>query len=125
MNIKEFSKVSGISAHTLRYYEKIGIFQEVRRNASGHRDFTENDILWAEFINRLKETGMPLEQIKQYAVLRKQGETTANARMNLLQDHANALKRKISEEKKHLRKINEKIKYYDKIISDKIPLDLE
>lgn len=125
MNIKEFSKISGISAHTLRYYEKIGIFQEVNRNDSGHRDFTENDILWAEFINRLKETGMPLEQIKQYAVLRKQGESTVHDRMNLLKNHANALKKRISEEKQHLNKIIEKIKYYEKIIADKIPLDLE
>lgn len=125
MNIKEFSKISGISAHTLRYYEKIGIFQEINRNYSGHRVFSENDILWAEFINRLKETGMPLEQIKKYAVLRKQGEHTAEARMKLLINHATALKKKISDEKQHLNKINEKIKYYEKILISEIPLDLE
>jgi DNA-binding transcriptional MerR regulator len=125
MNIKEFSKISGISAYTLRYYEKIGIFQEISRNDSGHRDFSENDILWAEFINRLKETGMPLEQIKKYAVLRKQGEHTAGARMKLLINHATALKKKISEEKQHLKKICEKIEYYEKILIKKIPLDLE
>jgi DNA-binding transcriptional MerR regulator len=119
MNIKEFSKISGISSYTLRYYEKIGIFQEIRRNASGHRDFTEKDLLWAEFINRLKETGMPLEQIKEYALLRQQGESTANARKNLLEDHASVLKNKISEEKKHLSKIKEKIQYYEKVILDK------
>lgn len=125
MNITEFSRRSGLSAHTLRYYEKIGIFQEINRNSSGHRDFTDNDIVWAEFINRLKETGMPLEQIKKYAVLRKQGDHTANARMNLLISHAAALKKKISEEKQHLDKINHKIKYYEKLITGKNPLDLE
>jgi DNA-binding transcriptional MerR regulator len=125
MNIKEFSKISGISAHTLRYYEKIGIFQEINRNDSGHRDFSENDILWAEFINRLKETGMPLGQIKKYAVLRKEGEHTASARMKLLINHATALKKKISDEKQHLKKICEKIVYYEKILINEIPLDLE
>jgi len=125
MNIKNFSKISGISAHTLRYYEKIGIFQEINRNDSGHRDFSENDILWAEFINRLKETGMPLEQIKKYAVLRKEGEHTADTRMKLLINHASALKKKISNEKQHLNKINEKIKYYKKILINETPLDLE
>ena len=121
MNIKEFSKISGISSYTLRYYEKIGIFQEIRRNASGHRDFTENDLLWAEFINRLKETGMPLEQIKKYALLRQQGESTANERKKLLEGHASVLKNKISEEKQHLNKINEKIKYYENFILGKKP----
>ena len=125
MNIKEFSKITGLSAHTLRYYEKIGIFQGVIRNSSGHRDFSEKDVLWAEFINRLKETGMPLEQIRKYADLRKQGIRTANARMNLLVNHADALKVKISDEKRHLRKINEKIAYYENVTSVKIPLDLE
>jgi DNA-binding transcriptional MerR regulator len=125
MNIKEFSKISGISAHTLRYYEKIGIFQEINRNDSGHRNFSENDIVWAEFINRLKETGMPLEQIRKYAVLRKQGEHTAGDRMKLLINHATALKMKISEEKQHLKKIYEKIEYYEKTLIHEIPLDLE
>jgi DNA-binding transcriptional MerR regulator len=125
MNIKEFSKISGISAYTLRYYEQIGIFQEINRNYSGHRDFSENDIIWAEFISRLKETGMPLEQIKKYAVLRKEGKHTADARMELLINHATALKKKISDEKQHLNKINEKIKHYEKILRNEIPLDLE
>ncbi len=119
LNIKEFSKISGISSHTLRYYEKIGIFQEIKRNASGHRDFAEKDLLWAEFINRLKETGMPLEQIKKYALLRQQGESTANARKVLLENHAAVLKKKISEEKRHLNKLEEKIKYYENVILGK------
>ncbi len=119
LNIKEFSKISGISSYTLRYYEKIGIFQEIRRNASGHRTFTEKDLLWAEFINRLKETGMPLEQIKKYALLRQQGERTANTRKVLLEKHAAVLKKKISEEKRHLTKLEEKIKYYENVILGK------
>jgi DNA-binding transcriptional MerR regulator len=125
MNIKEFSKISGISAYTLRYYEKIGIFQQINRNDSGHRDFSENDILWAEFINRLKETGMPLGQIKKYAVLRKQGEHTVSARMQLLINHATALKEKILVEEQHLKKICEKIEYYENILTNENPLDLE
>ncbi len=103
----------------MRYYEKIGIFQEVRRNSSGHRDFTEQDLLWAEFINRLKETGMPLEQIKKYAFLRQQGESTADERKELLEGHALALKNKILVEKQHLDKINQKIEYYEKVILNK------
>ena len=125
MNIKEFSKITGISAHTLRYYEKIGILQEVKRNASGHRNYTERDIVWAEFINRLKETGMPLAKIKKYDSLRKRGEYNAKTRMNLLEQHALVLKQKITEEQQHLKKINEKIQHYEKLLSNKKPLDLK
>ncbi len=119
LNIKEFSKISGISPHTLRYYERIGVLQEIRRNASGHRDFSEKDLLWAEFVNRLKETGMPLEQIKKYAFLRQEGEKTANARKILLENHASVLRKRILKEKQHLQKLEEKIEYYNKTILSK------
>ena len=125
MNIKEFSHIAGISAHTLRYYEKVGIFQDINRNASGHRDFTETDIAWAKFINRLKETGMPLAQIRQYADLRKQGASTTHARRQLLMHHAAFLETKIEAEQRHLDKIHEKIKLYEKLLIEGIPLDLE
>ena len=125
MNIKEFSKITGISAHTLRYYEKIGILQEVKRNASGHRNYTERDIVWAEFINRLKETGMPLAQIKEYASLRKRGECTAKTRMNLLEQHALVLKQKITEEQQHLKKINETIRHSACLFSHHASLDFK
>lgn len=125
MNIQEFSRLSGISAHTLRYYEKIGIFHPVNRNASGHRDYCDKDILWAEFIKRLKETGMVLRQIKYYADLRSEGDSTVYTRMELLKNHANELKKKIAQEKHHLQKINEKISFYETAITRKVSLDLE
>ena len=125
MNIKEFSKLTGISAYTLRFYEKMGIFKQVNRNSSGHRDFSQRDLLWAEFITRLKETGMPLEQIKEYAELREQGDGTASSRMDLLINHATALENKIAEEQRHLEKIKDKIAYYEKLIEGQVFLDLE
>ncbi len=121
MNITEFSEITGISAHTLRYYEKRGIFQEILRNASGHRNFSEHDVAWAEFINRLKETGMPLEKIKEYAQLREQGESTAPDRMQMLMAHAEHLKKKLAEDQQHLTKLKEKIRYYQDLIAEKIP----
>lgn len=60
MNMKEFSLLAGLSAYTLRYYEKIGLLKDVRRNSSGHRDYLTKDLEWIGFIKRLKETGMAL-----------------------------------------------------------------
>ena len=65
-SIKQVSEETGITAHTLRYYEKIGILREVHRNDSGFREYTEDNINWIKLIKRLKNTRMPLEEIKKY-----------------------------------------------------------
>jgi DNA-binding transcriptional MerR regulator len=116
MNIQMFSEITGISSHTIRYYEKIGLLRNISRNSSGHRWFTEKDIIWIEFIKRLKDTGMPLDNILKYADLRDDGASTSELRMQILEEHAVMLEEKIAEEQYHLKKLKEKIKHYSKII---------
>lgn len=113
MNITQFSELTSLTAHTLRYYEKIGLLTNIARNSSGHRSYSKADISWVTFINRLKETGMPLEQILEYAHLRAEGETTFEQRRNLLQQHRDALKTRIENEQEHLRMLDRKIAYYE------------
>ncbi|MGL1932771.1 MAG: MerR family transcriptional regulator [Desulfotalea sp.] len=112
MNIKKFSELTGMSSHTIRYYEKIGVFRQINRNDSGHRSFTEKDLVWAEFIKRLKDTGMSIKKILEYANLREQGPHTSNNRMQILESHANILEEKILSEQSNLEKLKEKIEYY-------------
>lgn len=112
MNIATFAKQVGLSAHTIRYYEKIGLLSHVQRLANGHRHFTEKDIEWVKFIQRLKETDMPLKQIQQYADLRSQGDVTLAARQMLLEAHAKTLHDKLKTQQQHLNKLNEKIAFY-------------
>lgn len=85
-SIGEFAKKTQLTAYTLRYYEKENLLAP-DRSSNGRRYYTEVDLGWVQFIRRLKETGMPLKQIKQYAVLRKQGETTFAERAQLLTEH--------------------------------------
>lgn len=120
MNIQSFSKLTNISAHTIRYYEKIGVLKHVARNASGHRFFTSKDIDWIEFVKRLKEMGMPLDNIKLYADLREKGDTTSELRKQLLQDHVVILEERIALESSHLEKIKEKILHYEFFIKNKL-----
>ncbi len=122
MNVKEFAAQAGLSAHTVRYYDKLGLFGALSRNEAGHRRFGKPDLAWMAFILRLKETGMPLEQILTYARLRSEGDTTLAARMALLQQHADALAQRVALEQQHLQKLQEKIAYYQQLISDK-PVD--
>ena len=120
MNIKKFSELTHISVYTLRYYEKIGVLRYVARNASGHRFFTDKDIDWVGFVKRLKEMGMSLENIKHYADLREQGDSTSKLRKKLLEDHVVMVEAKIKQETVHLEKMKVKIAYYADIIAHQI-----
>ena len=72
MTISEVAKKLGLTPHTLRYYEKIGLIRDVARR-SGKRDYSPADVVWLEFIQRLKATSMPLKEIRQYSQLRYAG----------------------------------------------------
>lgn len=84
MNISTFAERTGLTPHTLRYYEKLGLLSGISRDASGHRAYRSADIEWVKFICRLKATGMPLEQISQYAHLRACGDSTPAERRRAL-----------------------------------------
>ncbi|MGY8869346.1 MAG: MerR family transcriptional regulator [Pseudomonadales bacterium] len=112
MNMKEFSAHTALSAHTLRYYEKIGLLSNIHRSSNGHRLFTAKDLEWVRFIIRLKETGMPLRSILDYSELRALGESTNSKRQALLEQHRDKLKSKIENEIQHLNALDAKIEYY-------------
>lgn len=113
MNISEFADATGLAAHTLRYYEKIGLIRSIKRDVSGHRSYSKHDVDWVAFICRLKQTNMPLKQIQEYAELREQGSTTNQARRELLAQHATALHEKIEAAQLHLSALQKKIAFYD------------
>ncbi|MDX1304510.1 MerR family transcriptional regulator [Photobacterium sp.] len=111
------NRAVGVSAHTLRYYEKIGLLKEVCRNSSGHRFYTSKDLEWVKFIVRLKDTGMPLEKITGYADLREMGDITLQQRQKLLEEHRIRLNSVIESQLNHLKALDQKITYYKGKIS--------
>lgn len=111
MKIGEFSQITGLSVHTLRYYEKIGLLT-VGRDSSGHRRYASKEVEWVGFINRLRETAMPLKQIQQYATWRSQGNETVSQRRQLLENHAQHLEAIIEKEQSHLKALQKKINFY-------------
>lgn len=110
MKINEFAKKTGISASTLRYYEQKGFLKVKRIN--GIRDFEEKDLEYAAFIKRLKDMGMPLAQIKEYADLRYQGEKTAPERLKILEGHRLFLQKQLSQYQTYIEKLDEKTALY-------------
>lgn len=109
--IGEFSRLTGLSIHTLRYYEHEGLITP-KRNAGNRRCYSDKDFTWIEFIRRLKDTGMPIKAIRHYAKLRTAGNTTLSERMKMLIVHREALNEQISVLQDHLRKLDDKIDFY-------------
>lgn len=114
-SIGEFSTITDLSIDTLRYYEKEQLII-VERDPAGRRCYTETDISWILFIKRLKETGMPIKDIKQYALLRYKGDSTILERLHMLEKHRHTVLEEKAKWEANLRNLEEKIKIYqDKI----------
>lgn len=118
-SIGEFSQLTNLGIHTLRYYEHENLIMP-ERNSSNRRRYSDKDIEWIDFIKRLKDTGMPIKEIKYYAELRALGDPTLNARMKMLIQHRENLNEKIKLLQEHRDKLDEKIKFYQKEISQTI-----
>lgn len=112
MSIQQFAARTGLSADTLRYYEKIGLLRHVKRDASGHRVYGSRDLDWVGFILRLKDTGMALDDIIRYADLRERGDSTLVARQALLETHAATLQQRLERDREHLDALQAKIEFY-------------
>ena len=110
-SIGEFSKVTGLRIHTLRYYEHENLIIPLR-NASNRRRYSEKDIAWIAFIKRLKATGMPIKEIKKYAALRAKGDVTLSERMEMLIQHRQSLNEQIRRLQEHETMLDEKIAFY-------------
>ncbi len=110
-SIGEFSKATGLGIHTLRYYEHENLIIPLR-NSSNRRRYSEKDIAWIAFIKRLKATGMPIKEIKKYAVLRAKGDVTLSERMEMLMQHRQSLDERIKQLQEHEAMLDEKIAFY-------------
>ena len=115
-SIGDFSKLTGLGIHTLRYYEHEGLITP-ERNAAGRRCYSDKDLTWIEFIKRLKDTGMPIKEIRHYAELRAAGDPTLSERMEMLVQHRQALNEQIAQLQEHKAKLDEKIEFYRKEIA--------
>ena len=113
MTITEVSKKYGISAHTLRYYERIGLIPKAHRNENGIRYYTEEDCRWIEFILCMRRAGVEIETLLEYVNLLYQGDETIEQRRQLLIKQRDKLLLRMEEIKRALERLNYKIKDYE------------
>ncbi|WP_028709498.1 MerR family transcriptional regulator [Propionicicella superfundia] len=112
LTIAQMSAATGVTAHTLRYYERAELIRPVARDSGGRRRYSAADVEWVAFLLRLRETGMPIAQMRDYAVLREQGPVTTEPRLRLLEAHQAGLREQIARLRTHEQALTKKITTY-------------
>lgn len=112
-SIKEAAQLTGVSADTLRYYEKAGLLDGISRNVGGHRRFTSTDLNGLRFVVKLRLTGMPIREVRQYVELVRQGDHTMDQRRSMLQSHGDRIRQQMSELSRCLEVVDVKLEMYD------------
>ena len=113
MTIAQVSQKYGVSADTLRYYERIVLIPPVHRSAGGIRDYDETDCGWVEFIKCMRAAGLPIEALIEYVALFQQGDDTLCARKALLLEQREQLAQRIADLQAVLDRLDRKIQVYD------------
>jgi DNA-binding transcriptional MerR regulator len=118
LTIADAARISGVSAYTLRYYEKAGLIDGVERAGSGHRRYSDEDLAWVEVLQCLRATGMPIRGIRRYAELVRAGDGNETERLGLLEEHRDAVQAQLAQVREHLAFIEHKITIYQEKLND-------
>ncbi len=111
--IADAARRTGLTSHTLRYYERDGLMlRAVGRSRSGHRIYTDEDLQWIAMLTRLRATGMPIREIRQYAAMCRAGGGNELAQLELLRAHRARVLAQLTEVTRHLGAIDNKIGIY-------------
>ncbi|MGN0929700.1 MAG: MerR family transcriptional regulator [Alphaproteobacteria bacterium] len=116
--IGQVAKKTGLTTHTLRFYDKEGLLPNVKKNLSGIRYFSDTDLNWLVVLECLKSTGLPLKDIKYYIDLCKLGNKSLKERLEIFKMQKKRVEEQMSLLKSNMKKINFKIKYYEEALKN-------
>ncbi|AIQ13064.1 MerR family transcriptional regulator [Paenibacillus durus] len=119
LTIKEAAEQTGLTVHTLRYYEQEGLLRALKRDERGNRLFEPEDLDWLYFIRCLRDTEMPVAKVKHFAELAFKGDHTMRERLQILQDHKRSTERKVEEMNSFLEKITHKTEWYENLVRER------
>jgi DNA-binding transcriptional MerR regulator len=117
ITIAQAAERSGLSAHTLRYYERIGLIHPVGRGHNGHRRYGRDDMEWVGLLTKLRTTDMPIRQMVEYAELVREGPHTAARRRAMLEAHREAIRRQMTQLEETAEVLDRKIEMYTQMES--------
>ena len=109
---QEAASRTGFSLDTLRYYERIGLLDDVGRTSSGRRVYRDDHLEWLGILHCLRQTGMPVREMRRYAELAREGPQTEAERLRILDEHRTAVLAMIGDLRRALAVVEEKIAYY-------------
>jgi DNA-binding transcriptional MerR regulator len=123
LTIQQVAELTGLTVHTLRYYERIGLIHPINRAQNTHRRYTMNDVGWIDFLNKLRAAGMSIQQMQAYAELQRLGDISLPERVEMLKNLRIQLEAHMDELREHLKVIHYKIDFYEQEIaeSQKLP----
>jgi DNA-binding transcriptional MerR regulator len=119
LTIQEVAAATGLSEHTLRYYERIGLIHSIARADNGHRRYEQADVDWVVFLTKLRAAGMSIRQMQAYAELQRQGDETLPERVEMLKAVRRHVEAQIDELSEHHRLLDYKIEFYSDLVKDK------
>ena len=117
-SIHEVCQRPGLSAHTLRHYEKEKLLPNVGRSPGGFRQYTEEDVETLGMICCLKNTGMSLQDISRFMELTREGDQTLRERCELLEKHRDTVIKRMEEMQKHLEKVTWKVNFFTEKLAE-------
>jgi|SRR5437763_7602751 len=109
---QEAAARTGLSLDTLRYYERIGLIDDVPRTTGGRRVYRDEHLDWLGVLTCLRRTGMPVRDMRRYAELAREGADTEEERLRILEEHRRAVLADIAELQEALRRVEDKIEWY-------------
>lgn len=113
--MKEVAQITGLSEHTLRFYEKQQLIINIKRDSNNYRLYSDFDIQWIQFLTKVKSTNMPLKDIQKYAELMAKGNSTLAEREEMLLKHKQRIAEQISTLSDILIQIDNKLLRYQRI----------
>lgn len=119
LTIQDVAETTGLSAHTLRYYERVGLIHPIGREENARRSYTTDDIGWIDFLMKLRATGMSIKDMQRYAELQRQGDETLPQRVEMLKSLRGSVEARIDELNEHLKLVHYKIEIYSQIIEER------
>ncbi|WP_046228445.1 MerR family transcriptional regulator [Paenibacillus dauci] len=109
---KQVAEQTGLSVHTLRYYEQMGLVYGIQRDDNGYRQYSESDIKWFQVIKHFRDMGLPIREMQQFSAMNNSAADSARVRREFMETYRARIVEQQQELERALRKVDDKIEFF-------------